>query len=57
VLRAGRRDLGIVRLATLRPCGFSPEDIALARMEADLAAMSLAAALGHDATPGLALAS
>jgi hypothetical protein len=38
-------DLGIVRLGTIRPSGFSPEDVALARMEVEYAASMLRDAL------------
>jgi hypothetical protein len=43
-LRRGLRDLGVVQLATIRPCGFGPADIARAAAAADRAAAILAEA-------------
>ncbi|MEA2642323.1 MAG: hypothetical protein QOF51_3717 [Chloroflexota bacterium] len=43
VLRAGARDIGIVRLGTLRPCGFSAEETTRARAATDAAAQALIA--------------
>jgi PAS domain-containing protein len=42
VLQAGGRDLGILRLGTLRPSGFSDEQIVRARVDAAKAAVTLA---------------
>jgi hypothetical protein len=45
VLRGGQQDLGIVRLGTLRPSGFSERNVASARVAAALAGTDLALAL------------
>ena len=55
VLQHEGNDLGIIRLGTIRPCGFCAEDVALAHVESDYAASMLDNAM-HVARP-LALAS
>jgi PAS domain-containing protein len=45
VLQAAGRDLGILRLGTVRPSGFSDEQIARARADATEAAVTLAEAM------------
>ena len=55
VLQHEGTDLGIIRLGTIRPSGFCPEDVALARMESDYAAIMLDNAM--HAQQALALAS
>jgi hypothetical protein len=57
VLHSDSQDLGILRLATLRPCGFSQEDVARARLAAEAAAEMLSSALHPCEEPILALAS
>lgn len=52
VLQAAGRDLGIIRLGTLRPDGFSPENVARARQAANRAAVELGLALDRE-TPSV----
>lgn len=52
VLQADGRDLGVVRLGTLRPSGFSAEDVQRGRAAAETAAHELAETLdGEQASP------
>jgi hypothetical protein len=48
VLQAGGQDLGILRLGTIRPSGFSDLEIARARDMAERASVQLAAAMEHE---------
>jgi hypothetical protein len=48
VLQAGGRDLGILRLGTIRPSGFSELEIARARDAAERTSLELAAAMADD---------
>jgi hypothetical protein len=44
ILEKDAREFGIVRLATIRPCGFSPDDLAQAQATAEWAAEVLSEA-------------
>jgi hypothetical protein len=48
MLQAGGRDLGILRLGTIRPSGFSELEIARARDAAERTSLELAAAMADD---------